>query len=177
MPRPVLTRTASAGADYNHPAGGFVCIITEATENPLEEYVSIGYDIAEGPHAGHYEYSNEFRRYYSEPKDPSWGNALAKFLTALEEANEAFDMDEWQKAWDCSKLRGLVFGAVFRERQYTDSKGNDRTKPQFVYACSPESIKEGRFKVPEPVDARETIGRGASVSAYDPEPVPFSIPF
>lgn len=173
MPRPILHRVESAGGgNYNHPAGGFVCVITDVTEDTANEYLSIEYDIAEGEHAGHYEYSNEFRRYYSEPQNPSWGNALAKFLTVIEDENPGFSMDEWQKTWPLRDLKGKKFGAVFRERKYTDTKGNDRTRPQFVYACSCDSIRKGAFNVPEPIDARATIPSAAAPSEYA-EDVPF----
>lgn len=174
MPRPILCRTETTGGKYNHPAGGFVCTITAASENQEEEYLEISYDIAEGEHAGHYEYSNGFRRYYAEPKDPSWGNALAKFLTAVEDSNPGFSMDAWQRSWDCNALKGLKFGGVFRERKYTDNKGVDRTQPRFVFACGADRIRSNDFNVPEPVDERVKLGgSGSSVGGFTPNDLSF----
>lgn len=174
MPRPVLKRTETTGGAYNHPAGGFVCVITNATENQAEEYLEISYDIAEGEHAGHYEYSNSFRRYYSEPKDPSWGNALAKFLTAVEDSNPGFSIERWQQTWDCAALRWLKFGGVFKENLYTDTKGNDRSRPRFVYACGADRIREKDFKVPDPLDERVKLGgSGRSVGGFTPNDLKF----
>lgn len=173
MPRPILKRTETSGR-YNHPAGGFVCVITNATENQDEEYIEVSYDISEGEYSGHYEYSNNFRRYYSEPKDPSWGNALAKFLTAVEDSNPGFSMDAWQRTWDCNALKGLKFGGVFKENLYTDTKGNDRSRPRFVYACGADRIMANDFKVPEPVDERVKLGgSGASVGGFTPSDLKF----
>lgn len=167
MPHPTINRVASngGGADYNHPAGGYVLKITNADDYESEGYVDISYDIAEGEHAGHYEYSNGFRRYYVS----SFGGAtpFEKFMSALEESNPGFNLDTWQETWDCSKLEGLLVGAVFRERLYTDGKGEDRKQPRISYCCSVDSIREGRFKMPEPQDDRVKVETYAPLSDID----------
>lgn len=156
MPHPKLTRAAStSGANYRHPEGGFVLKITGAEDHESDGYVGIEYDIAEGDHAGHYEYACDFRRYYQSSYEGA--TPFEKFMSAVEESNPGFDLDKWQESWDCSKLEGLLVGAVFKKRMYTDDKGNDREQPRLTYCCSVDSIRAGRFRVPDPVDERVTV--------------------
>lgn len=171
MPHPKLTRaTSTNGGDFRHPEGGFVLTITGAEDFESEGYVNIEYDIAEGDHAGHYEYSCEFRRYY----ESSYQGAtqFEKFMSAVEDSNEGFDLDQWQTTWDCSKLVGLKVGAVFKKRLYTDSKGVDREMPRLVYCCGVQAIRDCRFNVPDPVDERVTV-----VASIDEVVADSDIPF
>lgn len=156
MPHPKLTRAASTnGGSYRHPEGGFVIEIKSAMDIERDGYVNVEYDIAEGEHAGHYDYSCEFRRYYQSQYD---GNTqLEMFLSAVEESNPSFNIDDWQENWDCSELVGLKVGAVFKKRMYTDNKGVDREMPRLVYCCNVDRIRGGRFSVPDPVDERVTV--------------------
>lgn len=165
MPRPQLKRVdTNGGGNYRHPEGGHVLKITGATEDAGQTYMEIQYDIAEGPHAGHYEYSNSFRRYY----ESSFGDATPfdKFMSAVEESNPGFDMMEWQKTWNMQALVGKTVGAVFKKRFYTAENGNDYEAPRLHYCCSVDTIRQGKFKVPDPVDERVKVEQKTKTVAY-----------
>lgn len=172
MPHPKLNRASIGGGDFRHPEGGYVITITDATDHEADGYVDIGYDIAEGDKAGHYEFAHDFRRYY-ESSFPG-ATQFEKFLSALEVSNPGFDLERWETTWDCSKLVGLVVGAVFKKRMYTTDRGEDRESPKLVYCCAADDIREGRFKVPEPEDARVQVHKAAaSVEYVSDEDLPF----
>lgn len=157
MPRPTLQRVdTNGGGNYRHPEGGFVLTITGAKEDDKQTYMEIEYEIAEGEHKGRYEYANNFRRYY----ESSFGGATPfdKFMSAVEESNPGFDMMEWQHTWNMQALVGKTVGAVFKKRLYTAENGNDYESPRLHYCCSADTIRAGKFKVPDPVDERVNLG-------------------
>lgn len=175
MPHPKLERAMSTGGDFRHPEGGYVIVITDATDHESDGYVDIGYDIAEGERAGHYEYAHDFRRYY----ESSFQGAtqFEKFITAVEASNEGFDVDRWQQTWDCDALVGLKVGAVFKKRLYTTEKGEDREVAKLAYCCSADSIRAGDFRVPEPEDARTKVETATADDAYEAAMSGEDIPF
>lgn len=170
MPHPKLNRAAISGGTFRHPEGGYVITITDATDHENDGYVDIGYDIAEGDKAGHYEYAHDFRRYY-ESSFPG-ATQFEKFLTAVEVSNPGFSIESWEQTWDCSKLEGLKVGAVFKKRMYTTDSGEDRETPKLAYCCSADDIRDGKFNVPDPEDARVQVPKAAAQTVSD-EDIPF----
>lgn len=152
------------------PAGGYVIRITKVEDNDKDEYLTVRYDVAEGEHTGHFSddfgeshpYVHEFRRYYSDKAQ----NFFAQFLHAIEESTPEFSIERWQTTCNPFELEGCVLGAVFQYERYTNQKGEDKERSNFIAAYPAQDIREGNFKVPEVKDSRES----AKGSAYGYNP-------
>lgn len=173
MARPTLNRARAqaaannGGGNHVHPAGGFVCKITGVSEDKEQEYAIIQYAIAEGEHAGVYDFACDFRRYY----EGKWGSPFEDFMLALEESNPGFDMEQWTRTYNFARLTDMVFGAVFRQRFYTKNNGDDGDGVRLVYCCSADKIRNGDFKTYDPIDDRVKVPtKAADAEVYDDIP-------
>lgn len=153
-------------------AGAYVLRITgveEHTSRKGDPYLTFVYDIAEGPHAGHFasetrDYTHSFNRNYT-------GNAQAffkSFLDALEDSNPGrFTVAGWQRTCDENAFVGLSVGALFRDRYYTNNKGKDVGPVlDFVRAMPARDVRDGNWTVPPVKDDRDSAS-GATGDAPD----------
>lgn len=179
----VLIEESAGGAKL--PAGGYVCRITGVEDVPSKEYLWIEYDIAEGPHAGHYNddfaranpYVHRFARSY---KDSAAGMFKA-FLARLEESNRGsarpFNIAQWQVQSDERQFIGLEIGLVMQYEKYTNTKGVDKERLNVEGVYATQDIRNGDFTLPEVQDNRTQVpssGAAApSASYYNDVDTPF----
>lgn len=143
------------------PAGGYVAKVlkVEIQHNDWGDRLLIAFDIIEGDHKGHFseQYKNqtgEDKRWkgmlrQSIPKDDGsekdgWSKrSFNNLIWAFEDSNPGFHWD-----WDETKLKGKVFGALFRNKEW---KMNGRTgwSTECCAATGAEAIRTGRFSVPK----------------------------
>lgn len=164
----------SGGSREKLPAGGYVAKIMGVELKERSDgrgYLQIAFDISEGEHKDFF--ANDYRQntnddrkwrgnyYLNIPQDNgteqdgwtkrSFGNAV----WALEESNSGYHWD-----WDETKLKGKLFGVLFRNREW---EYNGRTG-WTTEACSivdVSSIRNNTFRMP----ADKPLGNRASAAA------------
>ena len=136
--------------------GGYVCKIlkVQAEEKDYGTLLRIAFDIAEGEHEGYYRRRFDQKKQYDETaKWPGMYYQAAKqddlryfkgFITSIEASNPGF---KWN--WDEKKLAGKLFGGIFGEEEYEKQNGEIGTIVKCRFARSVDSIREGKFKIPE----------------------------
>jgi len=164
-----------ASADHTRlAAGGYVVKIIKVEDKPDREYLTIVWDIAEGPEKGRYsddwgkanEYAHRFIRSY---KESALGMFKA-FITAVEESNEGFI---WTKAkWNEQALVGKLVGIVLGEETYDNDRGETKTRLYLKTALSADKIRTGQFIVPDirkaPERALEGLTEAPEVAFNNP---------
>ena len=136
--------------------GGYVCKIlkVQAEEKDYGTLLRIAFDIAEGEYEGYYRRRFDQKKQYDEnAKWPGMYYQAAKqddlryfkgFITSIEASNPGF---KWN--WDEKKLTGKLFGGIFGEEEYEKQNGEIGTIVKCRFVRSADSIREGKFKVPE----------------------------
>lgn len=140
--------------------GGYVVRIDDVLDVPQSRYLSLTWDVAEGPEAGHYAddwgrshpWAHTQRAYYT---DRARG-IFQRLLSCLQKSNPGrFDVAAWQDAGsDESALVGLVVGALVQKRYYTNGAGEDREALEIARWMPAADIRGGNFKLPLPRDQR-----------------------
>lgn len=175
--------TATGDGDFTPlPAGPYVAVLTQLTDNEAKEYVEVVFDIAEGPHTGYYSddwgkshpYAHHFFMSY---KDSALGMLKGR-LDAITASNPGFAADA---AWNAGRLDMFVnrlVGINLQEEEYERSDGDTGTRLNVCQVMDAAKVREGKVKV----RAKKTIGGGrkgggqtvtaAPAQAYD-GPVPF----
>lgn len=158
------------------PAGAYVARITKVEDVPSKQYLWVEYDIAEGQYADHFAnvgdrpYLHRFSRSY---KDAAQGFFKA-FLLRLTESNRGrFDWQRWQAACDERQFVGLEVGIVCQEEYYTNEKGEDKTRMVVVDVIASQDVRNGDYKLPEPVDKRKKAEPAAPADPFGD--VPFRV--
>lgn len=152
------------------PAGGYVATIVNVEDVPSKEYLWIVYDIKEGEHAGHYsddfgkknEWAHRFTRSY---KDTAEGMFKA-FINRVEESNRGFKWD----GKDEKQFIGKEVGIVLQVEKYTNDKGEDKERLTVRSVYAAQDIRNGAFKLPEPIDKREVVDAAPSADTYSDVP-------
>ena len=174
MTRPTIKSRGeySEGGTRQHGAGAFACYVTKATEYARDEFVSIEYRVWDRGEWVDYEWSDEFRRYYSTAYDVS---QFERFLASLEDSNDGFSMDNWGNSWDFGALEGLQFGAVFRWYWYVGQDGTPKKRPELAYTLDAAKIAGARTAKPRFSKDFEPEWKAAVEAGREPEaePVPF----
>jgi len=132
------------------PAGGYVGKITAVTDVPEKEYLRIEWDISEGEFKGNgasclerngfLPSANRFVRSY---KDSAIG-FFKGFISSVEQSNPNFVWD-----FDERKLVGKTIGCVIGEEEYRKQTGDIGTRLKVKRTLSADSIRAGKFKVPD----------------------------
>lgn len=164
------------------PVGGYVIKIQKVEDDPKKEQLQIIFDIAEGDYKGKYagttadkDWTHRLYQRYSENAMPFFKG----FLTSLEKSNPGFSIAEWQEESNEQDLVGLVFGAVFGEfHKVSERTGKEITVTSFDHAVSADTIRSGKFDIPEPRytdEAKALIAEEAAMSSdpYNQEKMPF----
>lgn len=163
------------------PVGAYVARITDVEDHPRDEFLLITWDVAEGEHAGHYSddfgrknpYTHQFRRYYSEKSAPFF----KAFLVALEQSNRGrFSVEAWSSRQDEREFVGLEIGVLVQTRQYTNTKGEDKSVNEVRETCAAQDVRNGDYRMPAPLDQRKRIDPREgenSKGAYAYDDVPF----
>ena len=174
--------TASSDGDFEKlPAGPYVAVITEATDNENKQYVEIVYDIAEGEHKGYYSddwgkshpYAHHIFMSY---KDTALGMLKGR-LEAIQASNPGFDAFA---AWDAGRLdmfRGRLVGINLQEEEYERNDGDTGVRLNVVQVVDAQRVRDGLVKTRE----RKTIdAKKAHVPTTQAEKAAFNdvdIPF
>lgn len=167
------TEVSAAGSSSMLPAGGYVARITAVEDVESREYLRFTFDIAEGDHKGFFadddrDYTHQFVRSYKQKA----AGFMKRFLECVEGSNDKFTLDGWDN--DESDLIGLLVGIIVQREDYTNASGEDRARMNVEDFAKADDIRNGRFKLPEPKDNRESREESSagSGSAYDAD-VPF----
>ena len=163
------------------PVGGYVVRIQKVEDDPKKEQLQIIFDIAEGQYAN---------KYASTPADRDWTHRIYQrysdsaapffkgFLTALEKSNPGFTVSEWQKQSNEQAFVGLIFGAIFGEyNKVSERSGKVVATTVYDHAVSADTIRSGKFTVPDPRysdDAKQMIAEEAAMSS---DPYQDDLPF
>lgn len=146
--------TASTDGDFDKlPAGPYVAVITEATDNETKQYVEIVYDIAEGEHKGYYSddwgkshpYAHHIFMSY---KDTALGMLKGR-LEAIQASNPGFDAFA---AWDAGRLdmfRGRLVGINLQEEEYERTDGDTGVRLNVVQVVDAQRVRDGLVKTRE----------------------------
>ena len=146
--------TASSDGDFEKlPAGPYVAVITDATDNEDRQYVEIVYDIAEGEHKGYYSddwgkshpYAHHIFMSY---KDTALGMLKGR-LEAIQASNPGFDA---YAAWDAGRLdmfRGRLVGINLQEEEYERNDGDTGIRLNVVQVVDAQRVRDGLVKTRE----------------------------
>lgn len=144
------------------PPGGYVARIVDVEDVEDREYLNVVYDIAEGDWTGFY--SDDFgrnnpwkHRFVRSYKESALGMFKA-FLLRLEESNRDFNIAQWQVYSDPRQLVGLELGIVVQTELYTNDRGEDKERLNVVGVYASQDVRTGDYRLPEPKDARKTVG-------------------
>ena len=160
-----------AGNSRTIPAGGYVARITAVEDVERSEYLRFTFDIAEGEYKGFFEdddrpYTHQFVRSYK----PKAMGFMRRFLDCVDESNPNFSLAGWDN--NPQALVGKLVGVVIQREDYTNKKGEDRSRMNVEEYASAPDIRAGRFKLPEPKDSREKTqgtdgGYGSTDAQHD----------
>lgn len=153
--------TTQAYTDFERlPKGGYILKVLGVSTGYGErgnQYVKISCDIAEGEYANYYTMAykanpNEDKKWVcnyllSVPTDNDEEWMRRRFKTtieAFEDSNEGYHFD-----WNETRLKGLLIGGLFNEREYEGSDGQVRRATNLAKLIPVEKIREGKYKIPD----------------------------
>lgn len=159
------------------PAGGYICQITAAEDDPKNERLLFEFDIADGEFKGYYRnlYNNKkfwAAKYVKSYKTKAQGY-FKQMLDCFEKSNRNFSFHDDEREFR-DKYIGLVLG-------YEEYVGNDNKVKQGIIVTDFKTVKEiqnGEFDIPEleklSDDNFDRVQDAASaVSNDDDDDVPF----
>lgn len=160
------------------PPGGYVCVIKDAhiDEGRYGDQLVLALDICEGEYAGFY--NDSFLQKKTRDPKAKWPcvfyqNVLNKkglanewlkgLITSVERSNPgySFDRENYNEATLKDKVIGFVFGE--EEWEAPDGRVLPITKPQ--RARDRESIRDGKFDIPEKKLLDKTAKSASSANA------------
>ena len=145
------------------PKGGYVVKILGVSVGQtadFRQFLKLSCDIIEGEYAGFYE--KQYRSNTNEDKkwtcnllqnlptdDGSERDGWTKksfrtMIDALEESNHGFHWD-----WNETKLKGLIVGGLFNEREYEAQDGSIRRATNLARFCPVDKIRSGNYTLPK----------------------------
>lgn len=136
------------------PVGGYVCKILSVEDDEKKMCLKIEYDIAEGDYKGFYE-DWEWKPVFFRSYKPAARPFFKALITAVENSNRGFsykdrlDYVEGKKHFDEQSLKGKIFGAVIAEEEYESNDGKVKTRTYIEKVHSAETIRSGKYKVPD----------------------------
>ena len=169
------------------PAGGYVASIISAKVESTEwgDKLIVAFDIAEGDYRGFFKKDfdanqNEDKKWrgtlrLSIPEDDGSEKAAWKkrsmnhFAGALEESNDGYAWD-----WNEAKLKGKLFGVLFRNKEW-EMSGRTGWTTEACATTSAKAIRDGKFKVPKdkPLNNSPAPAAPAYNEAEDTGDLPF----
>ena len=151
-------------ADYEMlPKGGYVVKILGVSigqTGDFRQYLKLSCDIVEGEYANFY--ANQYKANTNEDKhwtcnllqniptddgserDGWTKKAFRTMIDALEESNPGFHWD-----WNETKLKGLIVGGLFNEREYEGRDGSIKRATNLAKFCSVDKIRNGKYTLPK----------------------------
>lgn len=164
----------SGGAREILPAGGYVAKIVSAKVDSTQwgDKLIVAFDIAEGDYReffkkdfdGNVNEDKKWRGVYrlSIPADDGseqdeWKKrSFNNFAFALENSNNGYVWD-----WDESKLKGKMFGVLFRNKEW-EMNGRTGWTTEACSAIDAQSVRDGKFKMPKD---KPLNGNGSAASS------------
>ena len=165
---------------FNRPeAGPYICVITDVTDHPQEEYLEIEYDIAEGDLKGYYtgmrergfDWAGKYRQYYSKGAQPFF----KAFCTAVSRSNGNFVFDANEVNCEEKTLVGKKIGLNFGEEKYDGNDGNVKTALRVRRSFSIDKLDSQT--VPPLVDKTRKAPVTANIDVFVPADVDEELPF
>ena len=152
--------------------GGYVCRITNVTDNPDKQYLYIEFDIAEGEYMGYGSSCMERNgftplRMYRSYTDKAAG-MFKGFVNDVEQSNAP----HYKWDWNEKSLIGRMVGVVLGEEEYKKQSGEIGTRFN-VRTRTTAAIRDGKFKVPE----KKTLPQEQTANAFTPVDTDEEIPF
>lgn len=167
---------ASGEFDQLKP-GGYIGVLYKAEDESDKEYLKVFFDIADGEFAEYYKnlysqfnfWGGVFFRSYKE-------KALSMFkgfIKSVEESNPGY---VWN--WDESTLKGKKIGLILQEEEFVPTGGAHagelRTRLIVQKVVNVETIKSGKYKVPEFKKLDKYTGPTVKAQANDVKPMNIS---
>lgn len=160
------------------PKGGYVVKILGVSigqTGDFRQYLKLSCDIVEG------EYANYFTDQYknNQNEDKKWTCNLLQnlpvddgserdgwtkkgfrtMIDALEDSNPGFHWD-----WNETKLKGLIVGGLFNEREYEGHDGSVKRATNLARFCAVDKIRSGNYTLPKdkllPNHSAAQVGEG-----------------
>ena len=157
--------------------GGYIGVLYKAEDESEKEYLKVSFDIAEG------EFADYYKNLYSQFN--FWGGVFIRsykekalsmfkgFIKAVEESNVVY---VWN--WDESTLKGKKVGLIIQEEEYVPTGGTHagelRTRLIVQKVVNVETIKSGKYKVPELKKLDKYTGPTVKAQANDVKPMNIS---
>lgn len=171
------------------PKGGYVVKIlgVAVKENSVGQYLELSCDVCEGEYKDFF--ANDYRGQSNEPKKwhcnafvniprddgterDGWTKRSFKtFIEALEGSNSGYHFD-----WDETKMKGLIVGGLFVNREYWSNSGEIREGTTLAGWTTAEKIRNKSYKLPKDKPLKESGSRSAS-SGFTPVPNDSDLPF
>lgn len=171
------------------PKGAYVCKIMdleETTSKAGKRMVKISFDIAEGDYKDFY--SNQYRNNTSE--DKKWSYDAVIYLVIPYDGCEPYTTNNWDTFWaniedsnngfvfdgDEKKVKGKIFGGVFRIEQTQTDNGNIYDHTRYAWSRIAQDVRDGKVgKLPNDklVDTSASEADFISVPEGSPEDLPF----
>ena len=111
------------------PAGGYICQILRVEDKEDKEYLSIEFDIAEGPYTDHFVNQASGLQFWPGTFIKSYKQSAQRFfksmLTAIEESNSGFRADAFTN--NPLELINKRIGLVIGHEKYWNQNGEERT--------------------------------------------------
>lgn len=142
--------TASTGGGAALPAGPYVALILDATDNEQREYVEVVYDIAEGERKGYYSdawgQQHPYAHHFFLPYRTDAGLSMTKGrLEAISASNPGFDAEA---AWNGARLdlfKARLVGVNLQEEEY-ERDGEVRTRLNVCQVVPAQDVRDGKVR-------------------------------
>lgn len=149
--------SANAGTYPKPKAGGYVCIITDVTNNPPKKRLDIMFDFYEGEFKDYYKDLSERAKFWGGKFSKSYSEKALPFLKQFIETVVASNSDTYglvigdYEDIDETKLVGKLFGAAIGEKEYMGNDGIKKVKLDTYNAqfYTVDDINAGNYQVPE----------------------------
>ena len=168
------------------PKGGYVMKIlgVEVKQNRVGQYLELSCDVCEGEYkdffATDYRAQDDPKKWHCNafvnvPKDDGtqqdgWTKRSFKtFIDALEASNPNYHFD-----WDETKMKGLIIGGLFVNREYRSSYGDIRESTTLASWTTADKIRSGNYKLPKDKPLKENRQES---SGFTPVPNDSDLPF
>lgn len=156
--------------------GGHICKVLKAYTTKSKnnnDMLVLEFDIQEGSEFdGYFQHLQDARTFYN--PDAAWlgtfrttitnakGNCSSYFkgvINALEESNRNYNF--LNSRGDERQMIGKWIGFVFREEDYIDANGKQRTSTKPFYAVSAQRVKQNDIEVPAKKELNQNAGAPA----------------
>lgn len=163
---------AQASGEFTRlPAGGYIIKITKVQDEDQKKYLSIVYDIAEGPEAGRYRNEtadNDFRHSFIRSYKEKALGMFKAFILAVDGANGTNFNDRIEKGFPENELVGKILGVLFGYEEYEANDGNIKERLYIARFLNVEQVRAGDFKIPELKKLPESQKTSAPISGFTP---------